>query len=80
MEIAKDRAVELAGGPRALASKLNDLGIEITRQAIEQWRVVPPERVLAVEKITGVSRYELRPDVYGPPPERPIERAVQPAA
>ena len=29
---------------------------------------VPAERVLAVEAATGVSRYELRPDVYGPAP------------
>lgn len=30
---------------------------------------VPAERVLAVEAATGVSRYELRPDVYGPAPD-----------
>lgn len=29
---------------------------------------VPAERVLAVEEATGISRYELRPDVFGPAP------------
>jgi DNA-binding transcriptional regulator YdaS (Cro superfamily) len=29
-------------------------------------RRVAPERVLEFEKITGISRHILRPDVYGP--------------
>mgnify|MGYP003611371459 CR=1 FL=1 len=37
---------------------------------------VPAERVLAVEAATGVSRYELRPDVYGPAPALPEDRAA----
>lgn len=46
--------------PRELATKLG-----ITRPAVLQWRRVPPGRVLAVEKITGVSRHIQRPDIYG---------------
>lgn len=38
----------------------------ITAQAISQWTRVPVERVLDVERITGVSRTELRPDIYPP--------------
>lgn len=30
---------------------------------------IPAERVLAVEAATGISRYQLRPDIYGPAPE-----------
>ena len=45
------------------------LGGEITSQAIAQWRQVPAERVLKVEKATGVPRHRLRPDLY-PDPER----------
>lgn len=45
----------------------NELGI--SAQAISQWRRVPVERVLEVERITGVSRHELRPDIY--PTEEP---------
>ncbi len=69
-------AIMRIGGAKALADQLG-----ISRQAIEQWRRVPPERVLDVERITGVSRYALRPDIYGPPPARPSRRAAyQPAA
>jgi DNA-binding transcriptional regulator YdaS (Cro superfamily) len=38
--------------------------IGITPQALSQWEVVPPLRVIAVERATGVSRSELRPDLY----------------
>lgn len=31
-------------------------------------RQVPAERVLEIERITGVSRHDLRPDVFGPAP------------
>ena len=29
---------------------------------------IPPRRVLDVERLTGRSRHELRPDIFGPPP------------
>lgn len=37
-------------------------------------RQVPAERVLDLERITGVSRHDLRPDVFGPSKRQP-ERA-----
>jgi len=42
----------------------------ISRAAISQWQEVPIGRVLGVEEITGISRHELRPDIYGPKPEK----------
>lgn len=57
---ALQKAIDAAGGTSNLAKKLG-----ITRQAVEQWQTVPPKQVLAVEKLTGVSRYDLRPDIYG---------------
>ena len=48
----------------ALAEKIG-----LTVQAVSQWDDVPPERCLDVEKATGVSRYELRPDIYGRRPK-----------
>lgn len=48
------------------ATKLAE-GLRITLQAVSQWDRVPVERVLEVERITGISRYELRPDIYGAP-------------
>lgn len=38
------------------------LGVKVP--AIAQWRKVPAERVLAVEQATGISRHDLRPDIY----------------
>ena len=54
------RATEAVGG----AGKLADaLGIRV--QAIYQWKgQIPHRRVLDVERITGVSRHDLRPDLY----------------
>lgn len=54
-----DRAIEAAGGVKPLA-----IALGITPEAIYVWERVPVMRVLDVERITGVSRYELRPDMY----------------
>ncbi|MGQ3671646.1 transcriptional regulator [Xanthobacter sp. TB0136] len=51
-------------GLAGLARQLN-----VRRQAVYQWRAVPPSRVLEVERITGVSRHDLRPDLFGPVPD-----------
>ena len=64
MEQALKIAVQQAGGPARLAKLLGG----ITPQAISQWKVCPVGRALALEKATGVSRHELRPDIYGPLP------------
>jgi DNA-binding transcriptional regulator YdaS (Cro superfamily) len=56
---ALKRAIEAAGGLGILADRLG-----ITAQAVSQWDEVPPLRVIAVERATGISRSELRPDLY----------------
>jgi DNA-binding transcriptional regulator YdaS (Cro superfamily) len=60
MDTALQRALLAAGGPTALARELG-----ITSQAISQWLRVPATRVRDVERITGISRSELRPDLFG---------------
>lgn len=55
------RVKELLGGNAGIATKLTGL----TPQAVSQWKRVPAARVLDVEKLTGVSRHELRPDIFG---------------
>lgn len=68
-----DRAIEAAGSQQALAELLG-----IKAPSVHEWRQrgrVPAERVLAIEEATGVSRHELRPDVYGPAPSGVDEAA-----
>jgi TorA maturation chaperone TorD len=61
---ALERAIEAAGGVRALAR-----AVGVSQPAISTWKRVPADRVLSVESLTGVSRSELRPDLY---PQEPI--------
>ena len=60
-EAALDEAIRCAGGVRALGRLLG-----INYQLISHWkkRRVPAEWVLRLEHITGVSRHDLRPDIY----------------
>lgn len=51
-------AAEKSGGLVALAA---DLGIK--HQALYSWTRVPAERVIDIERITGVSRHDIRPDL-----------------
>ncbi len=53
------QAIANAGGATRLAEALN-----IAQASVSGWRRTPAARVLEVEKITGVSRHELRPDLY----------------
>lgn len=58
------RAIEAAGGATRLASAL---GVKVN--VVTNWRArgtAPAEQVLAIESATGVSRHDLRPDVFGP--------------
>lgn len=58
--------------------------VRITPQAISQWRQVPAERVLEVERVTGIARETLRPDLAAifirPEPEPEIEDDEEEAA
>lgn len=52
--------VAATGSRRNLATLLG-----LTPQAISKWRKrIPVERVLEIEARTGVSRHDLRPDIY----------------
>lgn len=61
-ETAIQKAATAAGGQSALARSL-----KVTPQAVQKMCAsgrVPAERVLAIERLTGVLRNELRPDLY----------------
>jgi DNA-binding transcriptional regulator YdaS (Cro superfamily) len=53
------KAIEAAGGVRALARALG-----IKHPAILQWVRIPAQRVVDIERVTGVPREQLRPDLY----------------
>lgn len=69
---ALQQAVKAAGSQSALARTVG-----ISHTAIWKWvqvsKRVPPEYVLRVEAATGVSRHDLRPDIY------PLELSQVPA-
>lgn len=66
------KAVKLAGGPSALAKELSHIckvkGIKrkISRQAIDQWSLIPAFWVPFIEDLTGISKHAMRPDLFPP--------------
>lgn len=65
-----DAAISKAGSQKALADLLG-----LRQSHISNWKNrnkrIPAERVLDVERATGVPRHELRPDLY-PLEELPV--------
>jgi DNA-binding transcriptional regulator YdaS (Cro superfamily) len=69
------RACELAGGQTGLARRL-----KVSQGLVWQWVAgrlpVAAKRCLPIEDATGgkVTRYQLRPDVFGAPPSGPADQ------
>lgn len=55
-----EQAIKAAGGVASLAR-----AIGIAQPSVSAWSRIPAERVLAVETLTQVPRFVLRPDLYG---------------
>lgn len=55
-----EQAIKAAGGVASLAR-----AIGIAQPSVSAWSRIPAERVLAVESLTQISRFVLRPDLYG---------------
>lgn len=53
------------GSFRVLAARLG-----ISAQAVSQWRRIPQDRIVQVEKEFGIPREKLRPDLYAAQKER----------
>ena len=66
------RAIDKAGGVAELARKIG-----IAQPSLSNWNRVPAQRVIAVEAATGISRRELRPDLYDD--ERTLDELMQSA-
>ncbi|MBO1361511.1 helix-turn-helix domain-containing protein [Acetobacter sacchari] len=56
---ATARAIDAAGGVSALARRVG-----ISAPSVCRWTHIPATRVIAVERVTGIPRAELRPDLY----------------
>lgn len=52
---------------RSERGRLRDLAaaLSLSPSTILTWKDVPPRYVLTIEGVTGVSRHDLRPDVFG---------------
>ena len=60
-----EQAIRAAGGVASLAR-----AIGIAQPSVSAWSRIPAERVLAVEALTRVHRFVLRPDLYGSPEDQ----------
>lgn len=58
-----ERAVDKVGGQSAFA-RLHGVSQPSVWAWIKQHKPLPAEYVLETEKVTGISRHELRPDIY----------------
>lgn len=69
---ALEKAIDAAGSQRQLATILG-----VSQQVISHWvktgTPLTAERALVVESAVGLSKHELRPDIFGPPPEPALQ-------
>lgn len=61
---ALKRACELAGGQKPLAALIGTTQSQVWYWLARSKKGVPAEFVLPIERATGVSRSDLRPDLY----------------
>jgi TorA maturation chaperone TorD len=67
------RAIDKVGGVAELARKIG-----IAQPSVSNWNRVPAQRVIAVEAATGISRRDLRPDLYDESDLAVAQQAVDP--
>ncbi|HEY2212972.1 MAG TPA: Cro/CI family transcriptional regulator [Bradyrhizobium sp.] len=60
-----EEAIKAAGGVASLAR-----AIGIAQPSVSAWSCIPAERVVAIESLTRVHRFILRPDLYGQPEDQ----------
>lgn len=69
---ALDDAARVVGGWVALAERL-----DVSRSALTYWvnARIPAERAVEIERLTGVPRHRLRPDLFPAPSAAAVEAA-----
>ena len=64
LERAK-RAAEVITGLKGNTALARALDGTVSPQAVSQWQQAPLGRVFDIERATGISRHDLRPDFFG---------------
>jgi DNA-binding transcriptional regulator YdaS (Cro superfamily) len=64
MKKALQRAIDKAGGQKALADAIGTTQPQIWYWLNDSKKGVPAEFVIPIERATGIGRSELRPDIY----------------
>jgi len=72
----KKKAISITGSQSELARRIG-----VRQGTLWKWLrkgVAPAEHIVAIERATNgkISRYELRPDVFGPAPETSDQRTA----
>jgi DNA-binding transcriptional regulator YdaS (Cro superfamily) len=67
--------MDLIRAQRGMLAKVAQ-GLGLTRAAIVKWHQVPAERVVEIERITGIPREHLRPDLYADRPDKPVSMSA----
>jgi len=66
IEIVAEAAAKVGG----IAELARLMGVK--HPTFYRWKKVPPQRVMQLENVTGISRHRLRPDLY--PANRELKR------
>jgi DNA-binding transcriptional regulator YdaS (Cro superfamily) len=66
--IKLDPAVAKIRAERGLSTKIAAL-CNVSRQAVSDWRRVPPNYVLRIAPLIGMTPQAIRPDVFGKSPK-----------
>lgn len=75
------RAVAIVGGQTALARILSTIDRPVMQGHVWSWlhrtKLAPPEFCISIENATNgvVTRYDLRPDIFGHAPKTEVEAA-----
>ena len=65
IEQHRDRIMRRIYAQHGLATRIaGELGLSY--QAVQQWRRVPPEHVMAVSEMLGMRPEDIRPDIFRP--------------
>lgn len=57
------KAIQLAGGARQVAATIGTKTPQVVHNWIRRGNI-PPRYVLDLERLSGISRHDLRPDLY----------------